>query len=124
MGKRKGYIFTNKKNSNRAIMAVILGIISLASLGTVVFLSYRAGGSARPGYGFTGVLALVYSLTGLVLGIITMADKNYYRIIPAVGILLNVAALGGIGLILYMGANGEGDGNFTGTIHTRDGQNP
>ncbi len=103
MGKRKGYIFTNKKNSNRAIMAVILGIISLASLGTVVFLSYRAGGSARPGYGFTGVLALVYSLTGLVL--ITMADKNYYRIIPAVGILLNVAALGGIGLILYMGGS-------------------
>ena len=103
MGKRKGYIFTDKRNSNRALMAVILGIISLASLGIVVYASYRSGGMAKTGYGATGLLALIYSLTGLVLGIKTAVKEDYFRIIPVLGILLNIAALGEIGLILYMG---------------------
>ena len=103
MGKRKGYIFTNKKSSNRAVMAVILGIISLVSLGAVVFAAYRAGGEASPRHGITAILALIYSLTGLVLGIVTLTEKNYYRVVPAVGVLMDLAALGGIGLILYMG---------------------
>lgn len=103
MGKRKGFIFTDKRNSNRALMAVILGIISLVSLGYVVYASYRNGGAAKTGYGFTGLLALIYSLTGLVLGIKTVVREEYFRIIPVLGIVLNTAALGGIGLILYMG---------------------
>lgn len=102
MGKRKGYIFTDKKGSKRAAMAVILGIISLVSLGTVVFASYR-NGEARPGYGFTGLLALVYSAVGLVLGIVTAVDRNYYKPVPVAAILVNTAALACIGLILYMG---------------------
>ena len=44
MGKRRGYIFTDKKGSNRAWMAVILGIISLVSLGIVE----GSGGLLRP----------------------------------------------------------------------------
>lgn len=103
MGKRRGYIFTDKKGSNRAWMAVILGIISLVSLGIVIFGAYRSGGQAKTGYGFTALLAMIYSLTGLVLGIVTILNKNYYKPVPAAGILLNGAALACIGLILYMG---------------------
>ncbi len=46
MKKRKTFIFTNKRNSNRAVMAVVLGTISLAAVGTVVFLAYRGRGEA------------------------------------------------------------------------------
>jgi len=105
MGKRKGYIFTNKRHSNRGIMSVILGIISLASLVTVVFFSYRSGGEAAVKYGFTGALAMVFSLVGMVLGVLTMSDRNYYRIFPVLGTLLNLIALGGVSLILYAGVN-------------------
>lgn len=105
MKKRKGYIFTNKKHSDGGIMSTILGIISLASLGTVVFLAYQSGGEAEVGFGFTGVLALVFSLVGAGLGIFTVRDKNYYRLFPVLGTLLNLTALGGISLILYAGAN-------------------
>ncbi len=86
-------------------MSVILGIISLASLVTVVFFSYRNGGEAAVKYGFTGVLAMVFSLVGMVLGVLTMSDKNYYRIFPVLGTLLNLIALGGVSLILYAGVN-------------------
>lgn len=105
MRKKKNYIFTNKKNSNRAIMAVILGVISLVSLGTVVFLSGLDGGNARMGYGFTGLLASAFSLTGLILGVVTIQNKDYYRMFPVLGILLNLLALAVVGLILYAGTN-------------------
>lgn len=84
-------------------MAVILGIISLVSLGIVVFRAYQSGGAARTGYGFTALLALIYSLTGLILGIVTALNKNYYKPVPVAAILLNGASLACIGLILYMG---------------------
>lgn len=105
MKKRKGYIFTNKRHSHRAVMSVALGLISLVSLGIVIFLAYRSGGEAAVNYGFTGLLALLFSLVGLVLGVLTFSDKTYYRLFPVLGILLNFAVLGFISLILYAGAN-------------------
>ena len=105
MKKRKNYIFTNKKNSDRAIMSVILGIISLVSLGIVIFYSYQKGGEATAGYGLTGILAAIFSLTGLVLSIIALKEKKYYKFFPVLGIILNLVVLAEIGLILYVGAN-------------------
>lgn len=86
-------------------MSVILGIISIAALVTVVFFSYRSGGEADVKFGFTGALATVFSLVGVVLGVLTACDKSYYRFFPVLGILLNLAALGGVSLILYAGVN-------------------
>lgn len=85
-------------------MATILGVISLAGLVIVVFLAYLGAGEAAVGYGFTGLLATVFSLVGLFLGIATVRDKDYYRFFPVLGILLNLAALGIASLILYAGA--------------------
>lgn len=85
-------------------MATILGVISLASLGIVVFLAYVDAGKAPAGYGFTGLLATVFSMVGLFLGIETVRDKDYYRLFPILGILLNLAALGSVSLILYAGS--------------------
>lgn len=86
-------------------MSAILGTISLAALGTVVFLSYRSGGAEMVKYGFTGALATVFSLVGIVLGVLAACDKGYYKIFPVLGILLNLAALGCVSLILYAGVN-------------------
>lgn len=104
MARRKGYIFTNKKHSPKAIMSAILGIISTVSLGVAVYLTYLRGGEAAVSYGMTGALATVFSLIGLVLGIITLREKENYRLFPWLGVILNLAALGGIALVLYMGA--------------------
>ena len=99
---RRNYIFTNKKHSHRAIMSTILGIISTASLGSVVYLTYLADGDAKTGYGVTGLLATIFSVVGLVLGIVTVRDKTYYRLFPWLVVILNLVALGTIGLVLYL----------------------
>lgn len=85
-------------------MATILGTISLVSLMIVVFMTYRGEGEASVGYGFTGLFATVFSMVGLGLGIVTFRNKNYYRLFPVMGTVLNLAVLGGISFILYLGA--------------------
>lgn len=104
MKKRKGYIFTNKRHSKRAIMATALGTISLAALWTAVFRAYLSSGEAQVGYGFTGLFATLFALVGLGLSVAAARDKDYYRLFPVLGILLNLAALGSVSLILYAGA--------------------
>ncbi len=100
---RKGFIFTDRKISNRAIMAVVLGLISLISLGVLILQAYEAAGDVSVKYGVAGLLSGIYALIGLVLGIVTMCEKNYYKLFPVLGILLNLTSLAGVGLILYMG---------------------
>ncbi|MCI9338299.1 MAG: hypothetical protein HFH93_12325 [Lachnospiraceae bacterium] len=107
MKKRKGFIFTDKKHSNRAVMAAILGVISLGSLGAMVFLSYRNGGKVGAGFGAGALLAALYSTVGLILGLLTVQEKERYRLFPILGIILNLAALVSIGLIVYAGGSLE-----------------
>lgn len=85
-------------------MATVLGVISLSGLGVAVFQSYVSAGDVTVSYGFTGLIATLFSMVGLSLGMATVRDKNYYRFFPVLGILLNLAALGSISLILYAGA--------------------
>lgn len=99
-----GYIFTNKRHSEKAIMSTILGIISMASMVIVVYLAYRQDGNAPAGYGVTGVLVTLFSVVGLILGTVTLREKDRYRLFPCLGIVFNLLALGGISLILYLGA--------------------
>ena len=84
-------------------MGTILGIISLAALAIVIFLSYRLDGNAPAGYGVTGLLSLLFSLVGLVLGIITVRQKDQFQVFPCAAIILNGLSLLLIACILYIG---------------------
>lgn len=85
-------------------MSTILGIISLTSLVTVIILTYRRDGDALTGYGVTGILATIFSLTGLGLGIATAREKDRYHLFSWLGIFFNLAVLAGVSFILYVGA--------------------
>jgi len=96
--------FLRIKNIPTGRSSRILGGLSLVSLGIVTYLSYSQGGVMHGGYGVTGVLATIYSLIGLILGILTLREKDIYRIFPVLGTILNVVALGGVSFLLYLGS--------------------
>ena len=98
--KHRKYIFTSKKTSHKAIMATILGIISNVSLGIVIYKSYRDAGQTEHGYGFTALLAMIFSLTGLIMAVNCVRKKDYYRLLPITGIILNIIALVILAMIL------------------------
>lgn len=103
MARRKNYIFTNKKHSEKAVMSAALGGLCIFSLIAVTFLSYKKGGEVPNGYGFTGLFVLIFSLIGLLLGVITVREKDMFKLFPILGIVLNTIALLGIGFMVYVG---------------------
>lgn len=98
---RRHYIFTKKKNSAKAVMATILGIIALTSYVLVIYLSYRSGGQAAESYGITGFFITVFAFVGLLLGIWSRFEKDMFYFFSYLGIVLNTLALLGISVILY-----------------------
>lgn len=103
---RPGYIFTDKKNPQRGIMSAILGVISVASVCLAVYLTYQNKGVAPAQYGSVILLSLIFAVTGVVLGILAMLEKDIFRIFPITGIILNSMTIIAGGFILYLGVSG------------------
>lgn len=100
------FIFTNKENSPKSIMATILGLIDIATLIYIVYLTYCNGGVSLPRYGSTALLITIFSFVGLILGILSKSEPDRFYFFSYVGILLNILALAGISFVLFAGAYG------------------
>lgn len=101
---RRGYIFTDKSESKKGILSAFLGLLSLVSLGTAVYLSFRSHGAAPLRYGTVGLLCLLFSGAGLVLGILARMEEDTFHLFAVLGIVLNALTLAGVSMVLYAGA--------------------
>ncbi len=101
--KRGAYVFTVRKHPEKGIMSVILGSVSMLSIGAAVYLTYRNGGTAKPQYGAAVFLVTLYALTGLTLGVFSRMEKDNYYLFPHLGIGLNFLSLAMVSMILYAG---------------------
>lgn len=100
---REGYIFTDKKNPKWGIMSTILGLVAGISICLAIHQTYLNGGAARMQYGAVVLLAMIYAVAGLVLGIRSLMEKDIFRFFPIAGIFLNIlTAITGV-IILYLG---------------------
>jgi uncharacterized membrane protein (DUF4010 family) len=104
MGKKNGYIFTNKEHTRKGIMATILGIISMATLIYTVLMSYRQDGNVPRQYGAAAMLVMVFAFVGIILGVVSRMERDKYYLFSYLGIALNVLVLAAISIILYAGA--------------------
>ena len=100
----KGFIFTNKEYSRKGIMSTILGVLSCITIGAAVFLSCRGGGESSPRYGAASLLAAVFMLVGLILGIYSTTEKDKFKLFSVLGMIANILAFGMLSLILFAGA--------------------
>ena len=98
MLKSKGFIFTNKKHTEKGIMSAILGVLANITMGTAVYFSYLGGGVSSPRYAAAALLAVVFMAVGLGLGIWSSTETEKF------GIIVNVLAFGMLSLILFAGA--------------------
>lgn len=103
---RRGFIFTNKAHSHKGIMSAILSMISLCSVFLTIYYTYKAGGKAPLKYGFSVLLSLIYTVAGLILGIMGRLEKDKFYLFAYWGIIVNSLMLIGIILLLFAGAYG------------------
>jgi hypothetical protein len=100
--KKKAYIFTNKGNSKKGIMAVILGLIANTTLAAVVYASFLAKGEISARFGAVVFVVAVFALVAIILALSGLVEKNKYRLIPGVGLALGGLALGFVGFLVYI----------------------
>lgn len=103
---KKNYMFTNKSHPQRGIMSTILGILSDGAIGLAVFSAFKAGGQASMRLASLVLMALIFSLVGLTLGILSRLERDRFYFFPNVGILLNSLAVIAVAFILYIGVFG------------------
>ena len=101
---KKSYMFTNRNHPLKGIMATILGILSIVTLITTVYLSYRQGGVSSLRYGTAALLAVLFMITGIGLSAYCLVERDNFKFFPVLGLLLNSVAAVILSLILYAGA--------------------
>lgn len=101
---KKSFMFTNKEHTLKGIMATILGMISIASLGYIIVNSYRNDGQVPLQYGAVAFLTMLFAFAGIVLGVLSKSERDKSYFFSYLGIVLNVLVLAALSVILYAGA--------------------
>ena len=101
--KARRYKFSNKKHPWQAQGSMILGIISLVSIITVIVFSFRQAGETKPGYGVTGLLAAIFTLAGLILGLVSFRQRESFRLLGILGCVINGLVLLSVGALFAWG---------------------
>ncbi len=104
--RKKGYMFTDKSQSERGKISATLGAVAFVSIMLVIYLSYESGGLMSPKLGAAAFFALLFSIVGEVIGIISRTEKDKFYFFPNLGILLNTLTIVIVGTILYLGVSG------------------
>ena len=95
--------FTVKETKLSTMFGTALGIISIITVVLLLYLTFVRGGEATISYGFAGILASVFSVTGLILSILCINDHYQPHQIGWVGLITNGIAAVSMAAILYMG---------------------
>ena len=101
---KKSFMFTNKEHTLKGIMATILGMISIASLGYIIVNSYRNDWQVPLQYGAVAFLTMLFAFAVIVLGVLSKSERDKFYFFSYLGIVLNVLVLAALSVILYAGA--------------------
>ena len=104
MFRNKGFIFTNKEYSKTGIMSTVFGVLSFATLGTAVYLSYQNGGASSARYGAAAFLAVIFWAAGMMLGIYSTTEKDKFMLFTVLGVFFNKVTFGFVSRLLFAGA--------------------
>ncbi len=100
---KRRYLFTSNSRSEKGIMSTVCGLISLISFSVALYLVLKAGGSTGDRLGAVGFVSCLFSVAGLVLGIISLVEKDTFRFFPRFGFTLSMISIIAWGGIIYAG---------------------
>lgn len=99
--RRRGYKFTEKKQSKRGIAAFVCAVISLAVLAFVVTNSFHNRGSGSMYLGSAGVASMIVGIASFVLAIKSLREENSFKLFPYLATVTSFLVTG-IWIALYV----------------------
>ncbi len=96
-------MFTDNRHPEKGVMSAILGCISVGALAFAVYFTYRDGGQALLQYAAAALVAAIFSVVGIVLGIMSRFERDIFKIFPNIGIFLNFISIAFVIFILILG---------------------
>ena len=100
------YLFTSKKTSYKGIVSLICASFSLISFIIVMYAVLKAGGNVGDRLGAAGVVSLFFSIAGAVVGIMSLTERETFRLFPRLGTGLSFFMIFLWGGIIYVGFTG------------------
>ncbi len=102
--KRTGaYKFTSKKQSLKGIMSAVMSVLSLICFFVAGSISFGERGETDLRLGAAGFIGTVFALAGFVLAIMSLNEKDIYRLFPGLGFALSLIACFLWGMIFIIG---------------------
>jgi hypothetical protein len=87
--KKDNFKFSGRSHSVKGIISVILAVISLLSIISSSIISAISHGNGGIFLGMIGIVSLVISLVGFILGIKGSLEKEIYYMAPVIGMIMN-----------------------------------
>lgn len=88
MSKHK-YKFTNKKHSIGGVVSTFMALVAIVLIVISIMISFRAAGYGGEIVGTLALMAFVFSLFGLVTGLLSYREFDRYYTFSLIGSLLN-----------------------------------
>lgn len=82
------YKFSDKSQALGGVISTIMGLLALSSLGYGIYTSYVAAGEGGLKVGSLGLLSLLLSIIGTVIGLLSFKEDNKFYGLSRLGSLL------------------------------------
>lgn len=92
--RRRNYKFTEKTQSKRGMIALVLSAISLAVLVAVIMNSFWHQGNGSMYLGSAGVASMLLGIVALVIAVKSLKEENSFKLFPYLATLGSFLASG------------------------------
>lgn len=99
-----GYKFSNKHHSGKGILSLGFGAASLILLAVLIVIASKMHGEGTIYLGSTGLVSMVFSFIGLIIGIASFFEAESYKLFPRIGSIFNLVMLLAWASIFMIGA--------------------
>ncbi|BCJ93449.1 hypothetical protein acsn021_10180 [Anaerocolumna cellulosilytica] len=101
--KKEIFKFSGRSHSVKGIVSVILGTASLLFFILLAVISSISHGNGGMAIGILGIILLVVSISGFILGIKACIEKEIYYTAPIIGMVMNGLLFLGLFLLYIVG---------------------
>lgn len=88
MARKRMYSFAEKKHSQRGLVSTILGGVSVIIFVVLAWIAYYLDGQGGAYLGAIGLTGAVFSLMGLILGLISFGEQDTLYFFSKLGTIL------------------------------------